>query len=96
MSVSTVVLPSCFSLRYWEEELRRKERGRKARLWVAICRCFWWRVLIQGVLMFLEVTSLVPGPFLEGEMAWQFPRVQTVSSAARDLEDPIRFQIAVT
>ena len=40
--------------------------------------------------------SLIPRPFWEGEMAWQLPRVQTVTSAARELEDPIRVQIAVT
>ena len=40
--------------------------------------------------------SLVPRPLWEGETAWQLPRVQTVTSAARELEDPIRFQIAVT
>ena len=31
-----------------------------------------------------------------GEMAWQLVRVQTVTSAARELEEPIRFQIAIT
>ena len=46
-----------FSPRYWEEELRRKKRGRKARLWVAICRGFWWGVILQGILMVLHVRS---------------------------------------
>ena len=40
--------------------------------------------------------GLVPRPFWEGETAWQLLQVQTVTSAARELEDPIRFQIAVT
>ena len=49
----------CFSLRYWKAELQRKERGREARLWVAICKCLWWRILFQGVLLFLEVSTVV-------------------------------------
>ena len=44
----------------------------------------------------VQMASLVPRPFWEGETACQFPQVQTVTSAARELEDPIRFQIAVT
>ena len=43
-----------------------------------------------------SLVSLVPRPFWEGEKAWQLPLVQTVTSAARELEEPIRFQIAVT
>ena len=43
-----------------------------------------------------EGISLIPRPFWEGETAWQLPRVQTVTSTARELEDPIRFQVAVT
>ena len=39
-----------------------------------------------------HIYSLVPRPFWEGETAWQLPQVQTVTSAARELEDPIRFR----
>ena len=52
--------------------------------------------LILYSVQFSNALSLVPRPFWEGETAWQLPRVQTVTSAARELEDPIRFQIAVT
>ena len=34
------------------------------------------------------MTSLVPRPSWEGETTWQLPRVQTVTSAARELEVP--------
>ena len=39
-------------------EVGKKERGGKARLWRALFKCIWHRLLIQGVLMFIEVSGL--------------------------------------
>ena len=36
--------------RYWEQELEKKRRGGKARLWVAIVKCVWWRMILQVIL----------------------------------------------
>ena len=52
--------------------------------------------ITMGMFTVPSESSLVRRPFWEGETAWQLPRVQTVTSAARELEDPIRFQITVT
>lgn len=41
--------------RYWAIEMKRKERGGSARLWMVIFKCIWFRLLVQGILMFLEV-----------------------------------------
>ena len=48
------------------------------------------------VVLVMSSSSLVPRPFWEGETAWQLLPVQTVTSAARELEVPIKFQLAVT
>ena len=46
----------CVSVcRYWALEVKRKEGGRKARLWLVIFKCVWFRLCVQGVLMFIEV-----------------------------------------
>ena len=42
--------------RYWAVEVERKERGGKARLWLVILKCIWFRIIIQGLLLGSEVS----------------------------------------
>ncbi len=41
--------------RYWKKELSRKLQGKSPRLLVAILKCFWAKLIIQGLLLFSEV-----------------------------------------
>ena len=41
--------------RYWSVEMKRKELGRKARLWIVIFKCIWFRFLVVGFLLISEV-----------------------------------------
>ena len=45
--------------RHWKAELERKKRGKKARLLVAVLKCFWFKMLIQGIGMFVEVRKVL-------------------------------------
>ena len=48
----------CF-FSHWRAECERRRNGRKARLWMALYKCIWWRFTISGVLQFLEVRQLL-------------------------------------
>ena len=41
--------------RYWTIELERRRCGRKARLMVALMKCFSWRLVVQGISILIEV-----------------------------------------
>ena len=41
--------------RYWEQEVRKKQQGGKARLSLALLKCIWWRFLLIALLYVLEV-----------------------------------------
>ncbi len=41
--------------RQWQYELERRRRGQKPRLLVAMIKTSWWRFIIQGAIIFLEV-----------------------------------------
>ena len=40
---------------HWRTELQRKKEGKRPRLLVTILKCFWWRILLHGVIFFTEV-----------------------------------------
>ena len=42
---------------YWNQELERKKLGKSARLGLAIFKCVWWRLIMQGALTFFEVRN---------------------------------------
>lgn len=44
---------------YWNQELLRKASGKKPRLWMVLAKSFKWRFLIQAILAFIEVSSLL-------------------------------------
>ena len=43
--------------RYWTIELERRRHGGKARLLVALVKCFWWRLVAQGISILIEVSG---------------------------------------
>ena len=45
----------CVCCRHWKYELERKKAGKKPRLLLAVLKCLYWRLLMHGTLMFLEV-----------------------------------------
>ena len=45
--------------RHWRTELDRRKCGKKPRLLIAILKCFWVELLIQGLLLFVEVSTSV-------------------------------------
>ena len=49
-----------FIISHWRTELKRKKEGKKLRLLVTILKCFWQRILLQGVLHFTEVSCQLP------------------------------------
>ncbi len=49
---TTNSFPAC---RYRQHELDRYKRGYKPRLLVALVKVCWWRFIIQGIIIFLEV-----------------------------------------
>ena len=44
--------------RYWAHELDRKRRGLKPRLWMPMIKAFWWKVMLTGVIQFVEVCAV--------------------------------------
>ena len=44
-----------FLFRFWAIELERKRQGGKPRLMVALMKCFWWRLVLQGLSILIEV-----------------------------------------
>ncbi|XP_019850009.1 PREDICTED: multidrug resistance-associated protein 4-like isoform X2 [Amphimedon queenslandica] len=58
--------------KYWSMELQRKKDGRTPRLLVAWLKCTWWRVCIQGLLLFLEVCGMVALSELLGSLTDYF------------------------
>jgi ATP-binding cassette subfamily C (CFTR/MRP) protein 4 len=45
--------------RYWSVELERKKNGHSPRLLLVWLKCFWWRIIAQGLLQFTEVAIIV-------------------------------------
>ena len=43
------------SCRYWDQELKRSSHGHSPRLWLAVIKCIWWRMMAQGAANLLEV-----------------------------------------
>lgn len=46
---------SMYFNRFWTIELERKRHGGKPRLMVALMKCFWWRLVLQGLSILVEV-----------------------------------------
>ena len=40
---------------YWSVEVKKKELGGKARLWIVIFKCIWFRFLVLGFMLISEV-----------------------------------------
>ena len=76
----------CFWFRYWRHELERKSRGLKPRLWMTIVKCYWWRVILQGMLSLLEVLMAVGQSLLLGYTTRYFslPCEQRTSEETRN------------
>jgi ATP-binding cassette subfamily C (CFTR/MRP) protein 4 len=70
--------------KHWAEEVRKKECGGKARLWLALFKCIWHRLLLQGVLMFLEVALQVGQSVVLGYLANYFTIEDPTSDDTRD------------
>jgi ATP-binding cassette subfamily C (CFTR/MRP) protein 4 len=70
--------------KYWAVEVGKKERGGKARLWRALFKCIWHRLLIQGVLMFIEVALQVGQSVVLGYLANYFTIEDPTSDDTRD------------
>ena len=43
--------------RHWQYELERHKSGKKPRLFVALIKTSWWRFIVQGILVTLEVRN---------------------------------------
>ncbi len=41
--------------RHWLNEVERRKKGKKPRLLIAVMKCFWRKLFIQGLMLFLEV-----------------------------------------
>ena len=53
--------------RHWQYELERHKSGKKPRLFMALFKTSWWRFIIQGILVTLEVrnaSKLIAGHLL--------------------------------
>ncbi|XP_019860364.1 PREDICTED: multidrug resistance-associated protein 4-like [Amphimedon queenslandica] len=44
--------------KYWSVELQRRREGRSPRLLLVWVKIFWWRVLFQGLLVFLQICCM--------------------------------------
>ena len=40
---------------YWNKEVERWKNGRSPRMWLALVKTIWWRMLLHGTLIFLLV-----------------------------------------
>ena len=47
--------------RYWKKEVRRKLGGLPTRLWMVLAQCIWWRLILQGFLIAIEVQCPIHG-----------------------------------
>ena len=41
--------------RYWQKEIARRKEGKNPRLLIAVMKCYWHKLLLQGLLLFTEV-----------------------------------------
>ena len=48
---------SCAHYRHWQYELDRRQRGKAPRLWVAVVKLFWVKLLAQFILYTFQVCS---------------------------------------
>jgi ATP-binding cassette subfamily C (CFTR/MRP) protein 4 len=70
--------------RYWAMEVRKKEQGGTARLWLVIIKCLWLRLILQGVLMLAEVALQVGQSVVLGYLANYFTISDPTPEVTRD------------
>ncbi|XP_019852693.1 PREDICTED: multidrug resistance-associated protein 4-like, partial [Amphimedon queenslandica] len=58
--------------KYWLMELQRKERGQSPRLFIAWLKCFWWKVILHGVLISFNVACMITLSELLGSLVDYF------------------------
>ncbi|XP_019852708.1 PREDICTED: multidrug resistance-associated protein 4-like isoform X2 [Amphimedon queenslandica] len=58
--------------KYWFVELQRKERGQSPRLFIAWLKCFWWKVILHGVLISFNVACMITLSELLGSLVDYF------------------------
>ncbi|KAL5477508.1 hypothetical protein EMCRGX_G024318 [Ephydatia muelleri] len=56
----------------WSKEMEKKKIGGNASLSIAIFRCLWWRIIVQGILFFIETAAFVYQSILLGDTTQYF------------------------
>eukprot|EP00731_Ephydatia_muelleri_P026449 Em0018g549a len=58
--------------RYWNQELKKKERGKRASLSLALFKCAWWRFIITGLISLTEVSLQISQAVIIGYLGQYF------------------------
>lgn len=58
--------------RYWDVELKKRENGGTPKMWLAIAKCLWWKILLHGILCATLVGFLVGQSVLLGFLSDYF------------------------
>ena len=81
-----ICLTSQLFYRYWSAELQRKKDGHSPRLFLTWLKLFWWRICLQGILLFIEV-HVLPVLFLFQYMFLQVSGMVALSELLGSLTD---------
>lgn len=58
--------------RYWNQELKKKESGKRANLSLALFKCAWWRFIITGLISLTEISLQISQAVIIGYLGQYF------------------------
>lgn len=66
--------------KYWNAEQERAGKQSSPRLWLAIAKCFSWRIFLHGIVSFLVVLALIGQPVILGYLTNYFAITEPTQS----------------